>query len=113
MRKCWFFALLLLLLLPCCREKEKVKKPQLLLSEAQMVDVLSDAYLIEAELNQMKSDGNDVSTLQNTYYEQLFEHYHITDSVFQENMNYYSYHLVEMERIMDSVMNRFLKAQGQ
>ena len=113
MRKCWLFALLLLLLVPGCREKQKVKPPQVLLTEQQMVDVLSDTYLIEAELNQMKSEGKEVGTLQNTYYEQLFAHYGITDSIFQENMKYYSYHLVELERIMDSVMNRFLKAQGK
>lgn len=113
MRKRWFFALMLLLLLPCCGEKQKVKPPQVLLTEQQMVDVLSDTYLIEAELNQMKSEGKEVGALQNSYYEQLFSHYGITDSIFQENMNYYSYHLAALERIMDSVMNRFLKAQGK
>ena len=113
MRKCCLFVFLLVLLLSACGEKQKVKPPKVLLTEVQMVDVLSDTYLIEAELNQMKSEGKVTGMLQNTYYEQLFAHYGITDSIFQENMNYYSYHLVELERIMDSVMNRFLKAQGQ
>ena len=113
MRKYLLIVLLAGLVFSSCGHREKVRKPEVFLSEQQMMDVLTDAYLIEAELNQMKSEGKDVSILQSAYYEQLFEHYDITDSVFKENMNYYSYHLVEMERIMDSVMDRFLKAQGQ
>ena len=51
------------------------------------------------------------ATLQKAYYDQLFEHYEITDTIFQENMNYYTYHPDVLERVMDSVMNRFIKAQ--
>lgn len=113
MRKYLLIVLLAGLAVFSCGHKEKVRKPEVFLTEQQMIDVLTDTYLIEAELNQMKSEGKDVVLLQSTYYEQLFEHYDITDSVFKENMNYYSNHLVELERIMDSVMNRFLKAQGK
>ena len=113
MKKYLFIVILASLALASCGHKEKVEKPRHFLSEQQMIDVLADSYLIEAELNQMKTEGKDVGALQRSFYEQLFDHYGITDSIFKENMNYYSYHLVEMERIMDSVMNRFLKAQGQ
>lgn len=113
MRKYLFPLLLVLLAVSGCGHKEKVLKPTVFLTEQQMIDVLSDTYLIEAELNQMKSEGKEVGGLQRIYYEQLFEHYGITDTIFEENMNYYSYHLEDLERIMDSVMNRFIKAQGQ
>lgn len=76
-----------------------------------MIDVLADSYLIEAQLNQIKADGKDVSQLQMDYYAQLFEHYGITDSIFEQNMYYYSYHPAILERVMDSVVNRFAQAQ--
>ena len=102
---------LALLAFTSCNSEEKVQKPSVFLDEQQMIDVLTDAYLIEAELSQMKSEGKDISVLQNAYYSQLFEHYGICDSVFDQNMVYYTYHPASLERIMDSVTQRFLKAQ--
>ena len=108
-RTCFFLALALVLLVGC--QRGGMKQPQLLLTEEQMVDVLADSYLIEAELNQKKSVGENVTDLQVAYYQQLFEHYGITDSIFDENMAYYTYQLPILERIMDSVNARFVKLQ--
>lgn len=111
MKKCFFLLLLSLLFFSSCNNKEKVRKPQVFLDEQQMIDVLTDSYLIEADLTQKRSSGEEVAPLQKAYYDQLFEHYEITDSIFQENMHYYTYHPDILERMMDSVMNRFVKAQ--
>ena len=102
--------LLVLLGLSCCN-RDKVRKPEVFLKEQQMIDVMTDAYLIEAKLNLMKSEGTDVSQLQEDYYDQLFEHYGITDSLFEQNMYYYTYHPDVLERVMDSVNKRLLKVQ--
>lgn len=101
----------MLLALASCRDKNQVRVPDPLLTEQQMIDLMTDAYLIEAVLNQKKTTGLDVSQLQQTYYDQLFEHYGITDSIFEANMDYYSHDLATLERIMDSVTTRFTKAQ--
>lgn len=110
MRKGWFFALLLLIAVSC-GHRNTVKKPEVFLEEPQMIDVMTDAYLIEAQLNVMKGEGKEVGELQARYYDQLFEHYGITDSVFEQNLRYYSYHPDILERVMDSVTNRFASAQ--
>ena len=112
MKRCCLFALLALLLFVSCNNKQKVKKPEVFLTEQQMIDVLSDSYLIEAELTQKKSSGIEVAALQKEYYDQLFAHYGINDSIFEENMYYYTHQLPTLERIMDSVSNRFLKMQN-
>jgi len=109
MRRCWVVVVLLLLAAMACSERDKVKKPKVFLEEPQMIDVMTDSYLIEAKLNQMKSEGTDISSLQLAYYDQLFEHYGITDSIFEQNMYYYTHHPDILERIMDSVNNRFAK----
>ena len=111
MRKCWLLLLLPLLVFSSCNNKEKVRKPEVFLNEQQMIDILTDSYLIEAELTQKRSSGVEVSSLQKTYYDQLFAHHAITDSIFEENMYYYTHHPDILERMMDSVMNRFVKAQ--
>lgn len=94
-----------------CGGKEAVPKPEVLLTEQQMIDVLTDAYLIEGDLTQKRTAGKDVSKLQESYYRQLFEHYNLTDTLFKQNMTYYSYHPEMLEIIMDSVANRFEKAK--
>ena len=47
------------------------------------------------------------------YYDQLFEHYGITDSIFSQNMQYYTERPEVLERIMDSVTQRLLKAANE
>lgn len=106
----WFLGLALLALVSCT---DREKRPEVFLDEPRMIDVMTDAYLIEAQLNLQKSSGFEVTDLQATYYEQLFEHYGITDSIFKQNLEYYTRQPAVLERIMDSVTNRFAKAQGQ
>ncbi|MBQ3355128.1 MAG: DUF4296 domain-containing protein [Bacteroidales bacterium] len=113
MRRFLLFGALALVLLASCSSKKTIEAPEPLLSEQQMIDVLTDSYLIEAMLNQKKSNGENVTSLQSVYYDQLMEHYGITDSIFDANMEYYSHDLVTLERIMDSVNNRFLNAQQE
>lgn len=111
MKRGWLLMLLLPLVFASCNNKEKVGKPEVFLTEQQMIDVLTDSYFVEAELTRKKSAGEDVGLLQKSYYNQVFEHYGITDTVFEANLYYYTHQLATLERIMDSVMNRFLEAQ--
>jgi len=76
------------------------------LSEQDMIAILTDVQLIEAELTFKKNNQQDVSELTQTYYDQLFEHYGITDSIFSENVRYYTQHPAILETIMDSVTQR-------
>lgn len=96
-----------LLALSSCGDGDK--RPKVFIDEPQMIDVLTDAYLLEARLNLIKSAGGDVSERQVVFYNQLFEHYGINDTIFEENMAYYTRHPAILERMMDSVTNRFAK----
>ncbi|MBQ3710484.1 MAG: DUF4296 domain-containing protein [Bacteroidales bacterium] len=109
MRKLFCIAVMALLALSSCSSD---KRPEVFIEESQMIDILTDAYLLEARLNLMKSAGGDVSERQVDFYNQLFEHYGITDTIFEENMNYYTHHPSILERMMDSVNNRFIKANN-
>lgn len=110
----WMAALAVVVLLSACDGSNKVKKPEPLLTEQQMIEVLTDSYLIESDLNQRKTVGENVTKLQTAYYDQLFEHYGINDSILEQNMVYYTHYPEVLERIMDSVNQRFVKAlEGQ
>ena len=100
--------------------------PERLLNEREMIDIMTDVQIIEADINFQKSQNrernpNDTTVIvpkdyvkiSREYYDQLFEHYHITDSIFMQNMRYYTRQPATLEKIMDSVMNRLTKEQSE
>lgn len=97
---------MVLLLFSACGNKSKNDIPSRLLTEQEMIDIMADVQIIEADINWHKSHGKVVSNMPEVYYRQLFEHYGITDSIFVENMRYYSHNPATIERLMDSVATK-------
>ena len=94
--------------------------PERLLSQAEMIDILSDVQIIEADINYLKTKDRDAEEmpkdykeLTRSYYDQLFEHYGITDSIYSQNIRYYTERPDQLEVIMDSVMQRFVRLQSR
>ena len=117
MRKLTLIALLLVLV-TACGHKDKGFVPDRLLNEKEMIDIMTDVQIIEADINYKKSQDReqgqpqkDYSQMARSYYDQLFEHYDITDSIFTQNIRYYTERPEVLEKIMDSVMQRLMKEQ--
>jgi hypothetical protein len=115
---------LLFVLVTACGHKDKGFMPERLLTEQEMIDVMTDVQIIEADLNYQKSRERELSDsikiepkdyvqLSKEYYSQLFEHYGITDSIFSQNIRYYTERPEALEHIMDSVMNRLSREQSE
>lgn len=107
---------LLLLFVICflfsCDSEKKRPAPAVFLSESQMVDILMDVQLMEATIG-YKKNANQKTEYLKQYYDTVFAHYGIADSVFKENMTYY--YDVEPQtlmRIMDSVETRLAKMKN-
>ena len=110
------FILLFFVLVTACGHKDKGFMPERLLTEQEMIDVMTDVQIIEADINSRKNQEReqglpqkDYSKLTKSYYNQLFAHYGITDSLFLQNMRYYTERPADLERIMDSVVQRLTK----
>lgn len=101
-----FFIALFFVLVSACGNKNKAIMPSRLLTEQEMIAVMTDVQILEADINYRKSNGETIGDMAKEYYRQLFEHYGITDSIFNENMRYYTHDPATIERIMDSVMQR-------
>ena len=99
----------LLLLMSCGNKQTKVTAPNVLLSEPQMVEIMTDVYILENAINHRRGKSISTNNLKTKGYESLFEHYGITDSVFYENVDYYNDNPVVMKRVMDSVLVNFQK----
>lgn len=75
-----------------------------------MIEVMTDVYLVEAMLTQKKQQGEPISDLSHDCYQQLFDHYGITEDDLEENMAYYTRQPAVLEVIMDSVAHRLERA---
>ena len=123
MKRLALLALLFALAITCgC--KDKGFKPERLLTEKEMITIMTDVQIIEADINHQKMEEQerdpydttrivpkDYIKISREYYDQLFEHYGITDSIFEQNMRYYTERPEVLERIMDSVLQRLIRAQ--
>ena len=114
--------LILMVLLSACGRKDKGFVPDRLLGEQEMTELMTDVQIIEADLSQQKARDREQSDMTGgatqdhlrrtkDYYDQLFGHYGITDTVFRQNIRYYTEHPIILERIMDSVTRRLMSAQ--
>ena len=120
MKKVVVLVLLFVLAAACGRKDSFI--PDRLLTEQEMVDIMADVQIIEADINHQKTqerDANDsIKTepkdfvrISEEYYRQLFEHYQITDSIFTQNIRYYTERPAVLERIMDSIVQRLTREQ--
>ena len=118
--------ILCFVLATACGRKDKGCLPDRLLTEQEMITIMADVQVIEADINYQKQqererDPNDTTPvvpkdylkMSRFYYDQLFEHYGITDSIFSQNMKYYTERPEVLERIMDSVTQRLLKSANK
>ena len=110
---------LLFVLVVACGHKDKGFIPERLLTESEMIDIMTDVQIIEADINyrktQVREEGmqpQEFRNLTQSYYDQLYEHYGITDSIFSQNLRYYTERPDVLEKIMDSVTQRLLREQA-
>lgn len=124
MKRLAFLSLLLILAIACGRKDEGIM-PERLLDEQEMITIMTDVQIIEADINYQKSRESeqrpddtikiipkDYVKISRDYYSQLFEHYGITDSIFEQNLKYYTERPAILEKIMDSVVQRLTKEQS-
>ena len=108
-----------LMLLTACGHKDKGFMPERLFTEEEMVDIMTDVQIIEAEINYQKSleredssPETDYKAMAQSYYDQFFEHHGITDTLFSQNIKYYTERPEVLKRIMDSVVQRLTREQS-
>lgn len=99
----------LFFLISCSSEKKK-QAPTVLLTETQMVDVMTDVQIMEAMISFKKNNNQKTAYIKTVGYDTLFAHYGINDSIFKENLKYYnSFEPQTLIRVMDSVSTRLSK----
>ena len=112
MKKLLFLLFVICLFFSCSSEKKK-QAPTVLLSETQMVDVLTDVQIMEAAIGYKKNINQPTEYLKTIGYDTLFSHYGITDSIFKATMvYYYDIEPLTLIRIYDSVESRLARMKN-
>lgn len=110
------FILLLLTMFFSCKETTSINNKsdsKDILSNEQMIPILVDIHFIEAALFLKQNNGKDVKYYTKYYYDFLISKYHITYEQFKANINYYSSHLSEFDKIYEQVVAIISQKQGE
>jgi hypothetical protein len=102
------------LFLVSCKPKVELKidKPDLFLTENQMVQLFVDAQLVEGALAFKRNKGSNITELKHDYYQTMFINHGVTEKVFEENIAYYNQFPEVMEKLYDEVLADLSKTKS-
>jgi len=111
-------SIFLILLLPfffsCYHENQsEVNFPEHLLSEDEMVAIITDVQLVEGALVYRRSRRIEQQGFRKSAYKQMFSTYGITAKILNENINYYNSDPATMELIYDQVLAKLSRMEGE
>jgi hypothetical protein len=108
-----FFAAAMLLFISC--KNEWLKKPEGLLSEKKMVDMMVDLHIADVIFQNQgasRMETKRVLTSEDLYYSVL-KKYNVPDSIFEKSFVYYSSFPKDFEKIYATVLDKATQIQEQ
>ena len=85
------------------------KKPENILSEEVMAEVMVDIQLLEATYNSRLLNLTDRKERMDRYYAEIFEHHGVSEETFDESFTYYQDYPEELELIYEKVFENLEK----
>lgn len=83
----------------------KEKKPEGLLSEAEMISLMVEMYIAEGKITMSRITRDSAAILFDPYEEALLSKRGLSDSLLKANYDYYLQKPNELERILDAVID--------
>lgn len=105
----------MILLISACYHinEDNTVKPDNFFDKQEMINILTDAQIVEGALNYNRINRVNVNELKEEYYNQVFIKYNITAYDFKQNMDYYNSKPDEMEDILNGVLEKLNTIQAQ
>jgi len=110
MKKTFFILAILLSVFGSC-DNEVIKKPDRLIKEKEMIDMLVDIHIAEATYNRMRYDSIVRNSSSVNFYYSVLEKYHTPDSVFERSFVYYASNPKNFEKMYREVMNKLSETE--
>ncbi len=105
------FLLALVVFVAC--EDRVVPKPEQLISEKQMIEMLVDFHLAESTFQKFRYDTAMKNNSSVNYYYSVLEKYQVPDSVFEKSFVYYASVPKEFEKMYRKVMNNLSQIEQE
>jgi len=106
MKYTWFL-FLSLILFSCYNdnEKEVAYDDDLIIPQEKFTEILTDIHLVEGVLNIEVNDNNLViDSISREYFDVMMKKYDVTEIQFNTSMEYYTFHIQELDKILEQVI---------
>lgn len=97
--------LLLIFVLAAC-EKTPFEKPDKLIKENQMINMLVDIHMAESTFNHFRHDSAFQKSSSSEFYYSILNKYQVPDTVFEKSFLYYASNPRKFEKMYQKVMNK-------
>ena len=108
-----FFILSLLFLVFTSCDKLPVEKPENLIKEKKMIDMLVDIHIAEATFINMRYDSIIKRSSSANFYYSILEKYEVPDSVFEKSFVFYASVPKDFEEMYRKVMNQLSEIEQE
>jgi len=105
MKKTVFILALIVSIFVSC-ETDVIEKPEHLVKEKKMIDMLVDIHLAEATFNHLRNDSIVKKSSSANFYYSVLAKYEVPDSVFERSFMYYASSPKNFEVMYREVMNK-------
>lgn len=112
MNKIYTILLFSVFALTSCDEPP-IPKPEKLIKEKQMIEMLVDIHMAEATFIHMRYDSIVKRSTSANFYYSVLEKYQIPDSVFEKSFVYYASNPKHFEEMYREVMNKLSETEQQ
>lgn len=104
--KKYFIPLILFVVVLFSCDKHYIEKPDHLLKEKKMIEMLVDIHLAEATFNHMRYDSIIRNSSTENFYYSVLQKHEVADSVFEKSFVYYASDPKEFEELYREVINK-------
>jgi len=94
-------------------DKLPVEKPENLIKEEQMIDMLVDIHIAEATYRHMQFDSVIRNSSSSNFYYSILDKYQIPDTVFEKSFVFYASSPKQFEKMYQDVMNKLSQIEQE
>ncbi len=107
-----FLSLFLVFILAAC-EKTPFDKPENLIKEKQMINMLADMHLAEATYNHIRYDSTFQNSSSSLFYYSILNKYQVPDTVFEKSYLYYASNPKNFEKMYRKVLDKLSETEQE
>ncbi len=113
MKRTFQILLFVLVFVVVACEKPIVQKPEHLIKQNQMIDMLVDIHKAEAMYNKFRNDTSRTYLSSSDFYFSVLAKYEVSDSVFEKSFMYYASEPKNFEKMYRKVMSQLSEKEQE